>query len=412
MGKALVVRQSNHLIEAQYKLSLVEKRFVLYLTALVTQDDDDFRWYDVDLEAMAQAFPTAHKDLLGQFERVADGLMKKVLHVVDAETSVRKKFQWLAGAEFDAANKAVRVSFHPDLKPYLLKLKSFFTSFAISNVSNLHSAYSIRLYELLKQYEKIGKRTFRVDELQAALGSEYPRYPNFKQRVLAPSVAEISDNTDIQCSFVEEKKGRKVLAVRFTISANARTRAEERARSAAASGEGDGATRALLSDRFGFSDAEAGKILEEHSAAYVREVLEVVEARVRDAAATGNPVINVTAYARKAIEADWRPKAGSLAVEAAALEKKREAAEAERRAKEAAERDKARRDQEARDAAWARYEAQPEDVRRALRDAFEADLATGRTPGGEFILNQWRAGGLSNVGAKASFRAWLARRVS
>ena len=410
MGKALVVRQSNHLIEAQYKLSLVEKRFVLYLTALVTQDDDDFRWYDVDLEAMAQAFPTAHKDLLGQFERVADSLMKKVLHVKDGETGVRTKFQWLAGAKFDAANRAVRVSFHPDLKPYLLKLKSFFTTFAITNVSNLHSAYSIRLYELLKQYEKLGKRAFKVDELQAALGSEYPRYPNFKQRVLVPSVGEICDNTDIQCAFTEEKKGRKVLAVRFTITTNARTRADERAKSSAAAGEGGDATRALLTDRFGFPDAEAGKILEEHSSAYVREVLEVVEARVREAAVSGNPVINVAAYARKAIEVDWRPKTGSLAAEAAELERKREAAETERKAKEARERDRARLDQEARDAAWARYEALPEEKRRDLREEFEADLASGKAQGGEFILNQWRAGGLSSPGAKANFRSWLAKR--
>jgi len=125
---------------------------------------------------------------------------------------------------------------------------------------------------------------------------------------------------------------------------------------------------------------------------------------------SGNPVINAAAFARKAIEVDWRPKTGSLAAEASELERKREAAETERRAKEAKERDRARLDQEARDAAWARYEALPEEERRNLREEFETDLGSGKAQGGEFILNQWRAGGLSSPGAKANFRSWLAKR--
>lgn len=409
-SKDLVVRQSNHLIEAQYKLSLVEKRFVLYLTALVTQDDADFQWYNVDLEALAQAFPTGHKDLMGQFERVSDSLMKRVLHVQDLELGIRKKFQWLAGAEFDGENQSIRVSFHPDLKPYLLKLKSFFTSYTIGNVSHLRSAYAVRLYELLKQYEKIGKRSFLVDDLQSILGAEYPRYPNFKQRVLSPSVDEICANTDIHCSFKEIKKGRKVLEIQFFISTNARSKADSRARALQAAGEGGNATKDLLVNRFGFAEAEAAAITEEHAASYIRDVLEVVEARVQDASNAGNAILNITAYTRKALEQDWRPKPGSLAAETAQKEKNRAKAEAERRAKDAKDREQAKQEKAAKDVSWASYEALPEEDRKALRDTYERALTSGEAPGGEFILNQFRAVGLDGFGPRAGFRTWLAQR--
>lgn len=58
---------------------------------------------------------------------------------------------------------------------------------AFTNLWGLSSIYSVRMYELLKQYEKIGKRWFKLEDLRLILGmnqGEYPLYANFKQKVI------------------------------------------------------------------------------------------------------------------------------------------------------------------------------------------------------------------------------------
>ena len=52
----------------------------------------------------------------------------------------------------------------------MLDLQSQYKAYQLGNLIQLKSKYSVRLYELLKQYEKIGKRYFEVKELRLALG--------------------------------------------------------------------------------------------------------------------------------------------------------------------------------------------------------------------------------------------------
>jgi Initiator Replication protein len=109
--------------------------------------------------------------------------------------------------------------FDPFLRPYLLELKREFTSYKLENIVKLKSTYAIRIYELLKQYEKLKERTFPVKELRKILGVEdiYPAYGNFKQRVLVPAQKELQKKTDIHFEIEEIKLDRKVEKVKFTI---------------------------------------------------------------------------------------------------------------------------------------------------------------------------------------------------
>lgn len=54
--------------------------------------------------------------------------------------------------------------------PYLLQLKERFTRYELKNILYFKNKYSIRIYELLKQYEKIGKREINIKELRGYLG--------------------------------------------------------------------------------------------------------------------------------------------------------------------------------------------------------------------------------------------------
>jgi hypothetical protein len=79
------------------------------------------------------------------------------------------------------------------------------------------------MYLLLKEYAKIGMRTFNVEELQEILKvpkSKKEKYSKFKSDVLRKAEADINKFTDLEVSFSEKKRGRKVIEVTYTIRKN------------------------------------------------------------------------------------------------------------------------------------------------------------------------------------------------
>jgi Initiator Replication protein len=112
----------------------------------------------------------------------------------------------------------VRISIHPDMRQMLLQLKKSFTTYEMKHIVKL-GVYSIRIYELLKQYEKIGRRKFRIDEMMRLfeLTTEYTRFSNFHQKVINPAIKEINKYTDLQVDTPQKiKEGRKTVALLFT----------------------------------------------------------------------------------------------------------------------------------------------------------------------------------------------------
>ena len=52
--------------------------------------------------------------------------------------------------------------------------------YQLENILSLSSFYAIRIYELLKQYEKIGKRGINIKELRGYLGIKEGEYKRKK----------------------------------------------------------------------------------------------------------------------------------------------------------------------------------------------------------------------------------------
>ena len=87
----------------------------------------------------------------------------------------------------------------------------------------MRSSYSKRIYLLLKEYAKIGKRTFNVRELQDILlvpKSHKERYNKFKVSVLKKAEADINKFTDLEVELSEKKLSRRVVEISYTIRKN------------------------------------------------------------------------------------------------------------------------------------------------------------------------------------------------
>jgi plasmid replication initiation protein len=106
------------------------------------------------------------------------------------------------------------------LSPYLQHLRNNFTVSNLEYITNMGSAYAIRLYQLLNQYKSIGRRTFKIEELKHLLGinNKYlDNFKHFKREVLLISQKHINTNTDLKIKFSSIKEGRIVKAIEFSI---------------------------------------------------------------------------------------------------------------------------------------------------------------------------------------------------
>ena len=118
--------------------------------------------------------------------------------------------------EFDAHDKAL---------PLMFEFKNKYFKYELWNALRLKSSNQIRMYEILKQYENIGKREISVTELREMLGiakNEYGRWERFKVRVLDSCQQALKKTTDICYTYKRGKVGRggKWLTIVFYIKPN------------------------------------------------------------------------------------------------------------------------------------------------------------------------------------------------
>ena len=216
-----LVTKSNMLIEASYKLGVVEQKIILCLASNIQPTDSDFKTYTLPIKEFTKLLGLKGTPKYTELRQTTKELMQKVFEV----RINRKVIQvaWLSYVAYNETEGTIDIRFDPFLRPYLLELKREFTSYRLENVVKLKSSYAIRIYELLKQYEKIQERTVPLTTLRKMLGAEdiYPAYGNFKQRVLIPAQKELKKKTDISFQIEEIKTGRRVSKIKFVISSAA-----------------------------------------------------------------------------------------------------------------------------------------------------------------------------------------------
>jgi plasmid replication initiation protein len=220
MIKDELVVKANSLIEAKMKFSPNEYKLITYLASKIKKDDCKFRTFEISIQEL-------NKYCFGINGKKTYTYMKnQYAYTLSKKDIVIKKgsgiviYNWFTVVD-TSVKGVISVCFSPDLKEFLLQTKDNFTSYRLSNILDLNSFYSIRLYEILKQYEKLGKRELTLDNLKFMLGIEKEankRYSNFK-RAIESSIEAINENTDIKVKFDEHKIGRITKSLVFSISA-------------------------------------------------------------------------------------------------------------------------------------------------------------------------------------------------
>ena len=217
MKNELVVK-SNQVIEASYRLSVVEQRVVLSAIAKIPKmcevsDDEIYTVSVQDLQALGVHEKTAYRDLKEAVNRLYERSIS-----LDIDDKLIK-MRWVQRIEFTENQSIVALRFSKDILPFISNVKANFTQYMLSEVSKMQGAYSVRVYELLVQYKTTGDRSISIEDFRFMLdlGTRYKQFNDLLKRVIEPSINEINEQSDLKVTATPQKTGRKFTHIKFTI---------------------------------------------------------------------------------------------------------------------------------------------------------------------------------------------------
>jgi len=229
-----LIVKSNRLIEAKYRLSVREQKFILYIASLINQGDTDFKYKKIKVKDIEDILKGDDSKKWGSiYEVVKDisqTLNNKPLYI--KEEDGWELIYWFASIKAEKKKGIISFELSERMKPFLLELKGYFTKYRFNNILNLRSGYSIRIYELLKLNQFKGKVRYEVNHFRELIGAsyvdpqtnkekhKYKEYKAFKRSVLNHAQEEIRRETDIYFELREEREARKVKYLVFYVFKN------------------------------------------------------------------------------------------------------------------------------------------------------------------------------------------------
>lgn len=219
MKDSLIVKHNN-LIQSRHDLTLNEQKVAIYAISKLNREQKEFNAIFLDINEFTELIDTKGKRY-DEIRNIAIKLRQKDLVI---NTDVKDyRAGWFSSVTFykkDGKNTGkIKIKFDDDLIPYLLQLQEQFTKYQLKNILFLNNKYSIRIYEMCKQYQKIGRREFTIEEFRRCLMIEnkYERIYDLELKILKPVTEEINGKTDIHIEIDKIKKGRKVVGFMFRI---------------------------------------------------------------------------------------------------------------------------------------------------------------------------------------------------
>ncbi len=136
--------------------------------------------------------------------------------------------RWVHSIEYYEGQGRLVLYFAPKLIPYIADLQGNYRSFEKLQVSNFKSKHTLKLYQLLIQWQGKGQRELTLEEIRKifGLGKSYDVVGNMKSKVIDPAIADINEHTNLWVGttaerrkkqfYSQRKQGRRVIAFQFT----------------------------------------------------------------------------------------------------------------------------------------------------------------------------------------------------
>lgn len=214
----LLVKQSHLLNSASYKLSSLSMDLIFVMISELKKDDKEFSIFNLTIKEIEKkinkrinikSLPYAIRDVYQNPFSLSSKDDKSFIMI-----------PWVSMFAYNDKTKTITFKFDQQMKSFLLELSDKFVLSHIREISALNSEYAKRIFNILKQWESIGRYTVNIEYLKDILKTpkSLDLYSNFKQKVLIQSCKQINEKTNLDVKMKEIKSNKKVISVMFEIS--------------------------------------------------------------------------------------------------------------------------------------------------------------------------------------------------
>ncbi len=308
LNRTNLVTQSNSLVEARYALSKNEQLILCAMISFINPHDEEFLTYKTSISQFLTMLNVDKKSGNREMKRVIKRLLSRVIEIETPEGW--KMYQWCSYAEANTKEDFLLLCFHPKLKPYLLELKGRFTSFKLDDVIDLKSFYSIRFYQLLKDYDGRKKSAFSyllLDLREILLGrgsKKYPVFKDFRRNILDVAKNELDKKSPLSFTFKSIRMGRRIGQIQFTVVKKQQPITIELNQAETIDTPEVSAMIAI-----GITQKKALSIVNNYSSEYINEKLQILVEKQKTAT-----VKNPSGFVIKAIADNWKAETKMLTV--------------------------------------------------------------------------------------------------
>lgn len=221
-----ILRQSNELVEANYKLTTAEQKVILNFIAQLDITKDDFEVIRIGAKSLSEACGFNPKSGYRQLQQVLKKLLNRSVILQKRDGTGWYGSHWVQSCDYvkldDGGTDCSYVEYELDkrLCSHFLQLRERFLKSDLKSLVSFSHVYSTRFYMIFKNKLKIGHIRYTFQELQKIL--ELPKTygkstSNIKGKVIKVAVEEINNKSDILVEYAYYKSnGRAHVGVEFS----------------------------------------------------------------------------------------------------------------------------------------------------------------------------------------------------
>ena len=214
-----IIKQSNRLVEARYKLTLNEQKMIVAICSQLDKNAAEFATVRIKVADMANFCGFTAKDRYTVVKDVIMRLLDRKL-MIHYDNGGWYGTHWLQSARYIPEESMIEYRVDDNLKPELLQLQKAYLSTPALPMMTMSRDYSIRIYMLLKKMLNLQTFEYEIKTIREmfCLGKTYEKISNFKNKVMEPAIKEINESTDINVKHKYIKVGRTFTKIHFTVT--------------------------------------------------------------------------------------------------------------------------------------------------------------------------------------------------
>ena len=227
-----IIEKRNVLNELRSNnMTLQELRFFSIYLSKINARDKSTRVVRLPLDDFRRIMGLGSDINITHFKYTVRHILQQIVEVPNEKGTGYTAFQLFKRAKLEKDEQDewyVEFDAHDDALPLMFDFKNKYFKYELWNALRLKSSNQVRMYEILKQYERLGKRELTVMELRELLGigkNEYSGrtgWSDFKKKVLDSCQQALKETTDICYTYERGRvgKGGKWLSILFHIKKN------------------------------------------------------------------------------------------------------------------------------------------------------------------------------------------------